>query len=150
MEVCPVPFQQDMEELHLLSRPYLRFLLVLDIVATGQRISITDAHSGGLRLVLFLRKRAGTTKSMESIKVARVCFWGYYNGVPEDDYWCYSNIRFIMLTHSHFIKVQFFYILHIFMFHTKNQRKMYYYPGIWFIPPSWLYKLAIIRIFDNA
>lgn len=97
VEVRPVLSQQDIEELHFLSSPHLRFLLILGIMATGQRIAITDAHGAGLGLVLFLRGRASTTKSMESIRVARVCFWGDYNGVAEEDYWCYSNIRFIML-----------------------------------------------------
>ena len=122
MKVRPVLPQQDMEELHLLCGPYLRFLLVLDIVTTGQRVSITHAQNAGLILVLFLRKGTSTTKSMESIKVAKVCFWGDYNGVGED-YWCYSNIRFIILTHSHIFKGQFFYILHIFISHQKVKER---------------------------
>jgi hypothetical protein len=105
-------------------------------MATGQRIAITDAHSAGLCLVLFLRKGVSTTKSIESIKVARVCFWGDYNGVAEEDYWCYSNIRFIMLTYSHFIKRQFFYILHGSIYQQENQRKGNFAHGIEGIPPE--------------
>jgi hypothetical protein len=57
-------------------------------VAARHWISITNAH-GRLGLTLLLENRELiTTKSMESMRLAMVCLWGYYYGSSEDGYWC--------------------------------------------------------------
>lgn len=79
VEICSILLEQDMEELYLLMAPGLRFLLAFGVLAAGDGIGIAHAL-GGFGLVLLLLEARGTTKSMESMRLAMVSFcWGYYN-----------------------------------------------------------------------
>lgn len=78
MEIRSVLLEQDMEQFDLLMAPGLRFLLALGVLPTGDGIRIAHALRR-FRLVLLLSYTRGTTKSMESMRLAMVSFCSGYS-----------------------------------------------------------------------
>lgn len=78
MEISSVLFEEDMEDFDLLMTPGLRLFLALGVLAAGDGVGIAHAL-GRFGFVFLLLERKGTTKSMESMRLAMVSFCRGYS-----------------------------------------------------------------------